>query len=80
MTTSSSQENTRFLRLACLLMKIAPHAVRKKFDLEFDPVTLQKFLRENRSKIDDLTYRNRVLTQTHYQILYPKGVYPFLLE
>lgn len=79
MTTSSSQKDTHFLRLAALLMKIAPHAVRKKFDLEFDPATFQQFLMRSRRTIYNL-YRSKILTQAHYDMLYPKGVGIFLLQ
>lgn len=79
MTTSSSQKDTHFLRLAVLLMKIAPHAVRKEFDLEFDPTTFRQFLMRSRMKIQTL-YKTRVLTRAHYDMLYPNGVGIYLLQ
>lgn len=67
MATSLSQEDLNFLRLAALLFKIAPRAVRQKFDYEFDPKQIQQFLRKNRNKIHDLT------NKTQYDILYSTG-------
>lgn len=67
-----SQEDINFLRLAGLLIRIAPSAVRQLFDFEFDPVTLSQFLGKNRHKIDELT-KKRGITKTQYDLLYPKG-------
>lgn len=67
MATSLSQEEIDFLRLARLLLRIAPRAVRKKFDYEFDSKQLQQFLKKNRNKIHDFT------TKAQFGILYPTG-------
>lgn len=73
MANSLSQEEINFLRLAGLLIRIAPRAVRQKFDDELHPVQLQQFLLRNRRKIDDLTFKRRVITQLQYDLLYPRG-------
>ncbi|VDI42961.1 serine/threonine-protein phosphatase 6 regulatory ankyrin repeat subunit A [Mytilus galloprovincialis] len=73
MATSLSQENINFLRLAGLLLRVAPRAVRRKFDYEFNPEQLQQFMSKNRGKIYDLTYKNRVITLVQYDLLFPKG-------
>ncbi|CAG2216442.1 unnamed protein product [Mytilus edulis] len=73
MATSLSQEDVNFLRLAGLLIRVAPRAVRKRFDFEFHPEQLQQFLRTNRGKIYDLTYKKRIITLAQYDVLYPKG-------
>ncbi|CAG2234019.1 unnamed protein product [Mytilus edulis] len=73
MANSLSQEEINFLRLAGLLIRIAPRAVRKKFDDEFHPVQLKQMLSENRREIYDLTYKKRVITQNQYDLLYPRG-------
>lgn len=44
MDITETKEETNYLRIANLLLKIAPPAVRVKFDNEFDPVMLQKNL------------------------------------
>ncbi|CAG2227855.1 unnamed protein product [Mytilus edulis] len=71
--TSLSQEDINFLRLAGLLIRVAPRAVRRRFDYEFHPEKLQQFLRTNRGKIDDLTYKQRIITVAQYDLLYPRG-------
>ncbi|VDI65891.1 Hypothetical predicted protein [Mytilus galloprovincialis] len=73
MVTPLPQEDINFLRLTGLLIRIAPRAVRRLFDKEFHPDQLTQFLRKNRPKIDDLTFRKRVITQAEYELLYPKG-------
>ncbi|CAG2184439.1 unnamed protein product [Mytilus edulis] len=72
MANSLAEDDINFLRLAGLLIKIAPRAVRRRFDYEFNPLQLQQFLSKNRHKIDDL-YTKRVITQAQYSILYPRG-------
>lgn len=73
MATSLAQEDINYLRLAGLLLKIASRAVRRRFDYEFDPLQLQQFLRKHRCKIDDLTYKKKIITQAQYNKLYPRG-------
>ncbi|XP_052085386.1 uncharacterized protein LOC127723024 [Mytilus californianus] len=73
MATSLAQDDINFLRLAGLLIKIAPRAVRRRFDYEFHPGQLQQFLSKNRRKIDDLTYKKRIITLAQYDLLYPRG-------
>ncbi|VDI03181.1 Hypothetical predicted protein [Mytilus galloprovincialis] len=73
MATSKQEEDIMFLRLAGLLIRIAPRAVRRKFNYEFHSERLKQFLSKNRSKIDDLKNKKKVLTQAQYDILYPRG-------
>ncbi|VDI43424.1 Hypothetical predicted protein [Mytilus galloprovincialis] len=70
MATSLAQEDINFLRLAGLLIKIAPRAVRQRFDYEIHPGQLKQFLSKNRRKIDDLK-KKRVITLSQYDLLYP---------
>lgn len=72
MATYLAHEDIHFLRLAGLLIKIAPRAVRRSFDYEIHPGQLEQFLSKNRRKIDDL-YKKRVITLAQYDLLYPKG-------
>ncbi|CAC5357222.1 unnamed protein product [Mytilus coruscus] len=62
----------RYLRLACLLLHIAPRALRRHFDHEFHPDQLQAFLIQKQSRISELKQR-RCITQTQYELLYPAG-------
>lgn len=75
MATSLPEEDVMFLRLASLLHRIAPRAVRRWFDNEFHPDKLNQFLRKNRLKIYDMTFKERVITQAVYNLLYPKSKY-----
>lgn len=49
-TVTNLKEETNYLRIANLLLRIAPPAVRVKFDSEFDPVMMQKTLNQSRSQ------------------------------
>lgn len=62
----------RFLRLACLLLHIAPRALRRHFDIEFHPDKLQALLLQKKIKILELKER-KTITQTQYDLLYPAG-------
>lgn len=43
-TAIVSQEETNYIRISHLLLRVAPPAIRVKFDSEFDPTLLQKTL------------------------------------
>lgn len=65
---TSEEEN--YLRIANLLMNVAPPAVRVKFDKEFDPGTLNTELCNQRFK--KLRYlQNRVINQVQWNLLFP---------
>ncbi|CAG2206988.1 unnamed protein product [Mytilus edulis] len=53
---SISYEETHFLRIANLLITIAPSAVRVKFDKEFHPDVLQKILYQERFKMNNFIF------------------------
>ncbi|XP_063417718.1 uncharacterized protein LOC134700292 [Mytilus trossulus] len=65
-------DTKRYLRLACLLLHIAPRALRRHFDHEFHPNQLQTFLVQKQNNILKLKQR-RCITQTQYELLYPAG-------
>lgn len=67
-----SKEETNFYRLAILLFRIAPRAVKLVFDYEFPPLMLQQDLHRNRRKIDKLL-NGSLIIQPQYDLLYPKG-------
>ncbi|VDI67110.1 Hypothetical predicted protein [Mytilus galloprovincialis] len=72
MSTPMSKEETNFYRLAVLLFRIAPRAVKLVFDYEFPPLMLQQDLHRNRRKIDKLL-NGSLISQPQYDLLYPKG-------
>lgn len=75
MATPLPQEDTNFLRLAGLLQRIAPCAVRRWFDKEFHPDRLKQFLSKNRLQIYDMTFKEKVMSQAMYNLLYPRSKY-----
>ncbi|XP_071145816.1 uncharacterized protein [Mytilus edulis] len=72
MATSISEEETYYLRIANLLLKVAPTAVRVKFDKEFCPSGLQTFLNQKRAKIQGLTQK-RIINQKQWNLLFPNS-------
>lgn len=72
MAASWAKEYINNLQLAELLIKIAPRAIRRRFDDEFHPGQLEQFLSKNRRHIDDLKNK-RVITRAQYDILYLRG-------
>lgn len=72
MAAALAKEEINFQRLASLLIKIAPRAIRRRFDDEFHPGQLEQFLSKNRRHIDDLKNK-KVITRVQYDILYPRG-------
>ncbi|XP_071145822.1 uncharacterized protein [Mytilus edulis] len=72
MATSISAEETYYLRIANLLLKVAPTAVRVKFDKEFYPSGLQTVLNQNRVKIQGLLQK-RIINQKQWNLLFPSS-------
>ncbi|XP_052080425.1 uncharacterized protein LOC127718446 [Mytilus californianus] len=67
-----SSEETYFLRIANLLIRIAPSAVRVKFDKEFHPDVLQKSLNQEKFKMLESLKKRNILTQTQWDLMFPK--------
>lgn len=72
-----SKEETNFLKLANLLIKISPEAVRSLFNREFHPGSLKSVLSKNFSKLDQLK-KKRVITQTQWNLLFHHGKYDYV--
>ncbi|XP_071145001.1 uncharacterized protein [Mytilus edulis] len=70
-----SKEEINFLRVANLLIRHSPKAVRILFDREFNPSGLTSVLSKNRSKLDKLK-KKHVITQTQWNLLFPSGSLP----
>ncbi|XP_076085706.1 uncharacterized protein LOC143056511 [Mytilus galloprovincialis] len=72
MATSISAEETFYLRIANLILKVAPTAVRVKFDKEFNPSGLQMVLNQKRAKIQGLTQK-RIINLKQWNLLFPSS-------
>ncbi|CAC5383064.1 unnamed protein product [Mytilus coruscus] len=70
-----SREEINFLRIANLLIRHSPKAVRILFNREFNPSGLTSVLSKNRNKLDKLKKKN-VITQTQWSLLFPSGSVP----
>ncbi|XP_076085372.1 uncharacterized protein LOC143056175 [Mytilus galloprovincialis] len=67
--TSLSKDETNFLRLAHLIIRISPRAVRTRFNHHFNPGGLHIVLNREKSKIDKLLYK-RILSQSQMNVLF----------
>lgn len=73
-----TKQESNFLRLAHLIIRMSPKAVRKCFDTHFHPSSLESTLRRNRTIIDSL-FNKRIMNMTQMKILYPpSSEYTFL--
>ncbi|CAC5390468.1 unnamed protein product [Mytilus coruscus] len=70
-----SREEINFLRVANLLIRHSPKAVRILFNREFNPSGLTSVLSKNRNKLDKLK-KKHVITQTQWSLLFPSGSVP----
>ncbi|XP_071145000.1 serine/threonine-protein phosphatase 6 regulatory ankyrin repeat subunit B-like [Mytilus edulis] len=70
-----SKEESNFLRVANLLIKLSPTAVRILFDREFNPGGLKSIFSKNWTTLDKLK-KKHVLTQTQWSLLFPSGSDP----
>ncbi|VDI12162.1 Hypothetical predicted protein, partial [Mytilus galloprovincialis] len=70
-----SREETNFLRVANLLIRLSPKAVRILFNREFNPGGLKSIFSKNWTKLDKLK-KKHVLTQTQWSLLFPSGYDP----
>ncbi|CAC5385978.1 unnamed protein product [Mytilus coruscus] len=74
-----SREETNFLRVANLLIRISPKAVRILFNREFNPGVLKSVFSKNWTNLDKLKNKN-VITKTQWSLLFPSGSDPNLKD
>ncbi|CAC5358030.1 unnamed protein product [Mytilus coruscus] len=70
-----SREETNFLRVANLLIRLSPQAVRILFDREFNPGGLKSVFSKYWTKLDKLK-KKHVITQAQWCLLFPSGSDP----
>lgn len=69
---AESKEELNYLRIISLLYKIAPSAVRVKFDKEFHPTRgLETVLKQDKFKILDPLKRKRIINQVQWDLMFP---------
>ncbi|VDI27551.1 Hypothetical predicted protein, partial [Mytilus galloprovincialis] len=69
------RDESNFLRVANLLIRLSPKAVRTLFDREFNPCGLKSVFSINWTKLDKLK-KKHVITQTQWSLLFPAGSDP----
>lgn len=71
--TGISPEEENYLRIIHLIVKVAPTAVRFRFDEEFHPNRLKTILDENRNKIIQPLNRKRSIKNAQMNVLFPES-------
>ncbi|XP_052083811.1 uncharacterized protein LOC127721184 isoform X2 [Mytilus californianus] len=67
---SLTEEETNFLRLTILVIKLSPKAVRVLFDNKFPPTDLTNILHRKVSKLKSLNDK-KIINQAQWDLLYP---------
>ncbi|CAC5401622.1 unnamed protein product [Mytilus coruscus] len=71
-TTEESKEEMNYLRIISLLYKVAPSAVRIKFDKEFHPTNgLETALKQDKFRVLDPLKRKRIINQKQWDLMFP---------
>lgn len=68
-----TSEEINYLRIANLILRVAPTAVRVKFDKELNPAVLQKTLNQNRWNKLDLLKKKRIINNAQWDLIFPKS-------
>ncbi|VDI35601.1 Hypothetical predicted protein, partial [Mytilus galloprovincialis] len=71
MSAAIPKEESNYLRFYYLMMKVAPKAVRIKFNTEFAPIVLQKTLNQSKSKLSNLR-RDKIINAAQWEHLFPR--------
>lgn len=72
MQKTVTEEEANYFRIINLMLRVAPQAVRVKFDQEFFPGGLQKVLNKNEFKVLDSLKRKRVINKKQWDLLFPR--------
>jgi hypothetical protein len=68
-TTSSYESN--YIKIAMVVLRVSPRAVRVQFDKEFRPDRLQSILNRNFLHLTNLKKKKRI-TQPQWELLFPQ--------
>lgn len=68
---SLTQEELNFLRMANLILRVAPQAIRVKFDKEFNQGGLQTVLNQARFKVLESLKRKKIINQAQWEMMFP---------
>ena len=67
-TTSRYESN--YIKIAMVVLRVSPRAVRVQFDKEFHPNCLQRTLKSEKGRLLDLKTKKRI-TQPQWNLLFP---------
>ena len=68
---TTSRHESNYIKIAMVVLRVSPRAVRVQFDKEFHPVRLQNILNRNVLHLTNLKTKKRI-TQPQWELLFPK--------
>jgi hypothetical protein len=68
---TTSRHESNYIKIAMVVLRVSPYAVRVQFDKEFHPVNLQSILNRNVLDLTKLKTKKRI-TQPQWELLFPK--------
>ena len=68
---TTSRHESNYIKIAMVVLRVSPRAVRVHFDKEFRPDHLQSILNRNVLHLTNLKTKNRI-TQPQWELLFPK--------
>ena len=68
---TTSRHDPNYIKIAMVVLRVSPRAVRVQFDKEFHPDILQRTLKSEWSRLSELQMKKRI-TQPQWNLLFPK--------
>jgi hypothetical protein len=68
---ATSRYESNYIKIAMVVLRVSPRAVRVQFDKEFHPNCLQGTLKSEKGRLLDLKTKKRI-TQPQWNLLFPK--------
>ena len=65
------RQESNYIKLAMIVLRVSPLAVRVQFDKEFHPNCLQRTLKREWSRLSELRMKKRI-TQPQWNMLFPE--------
>ena len=69
---TTSRHESNYIKIAMVVLRVSPRAVRVHFDKEFRPDRLQSILNRNVLHLTKLKKKKKRITQPQWELLFPK--------
>ena len=68
---ATSKHESNYIKIAMVVLRVSPRAVRVQFDKEFHPACLQRTLNRNIGLLTELKTKKRI-THPQWNLLFPR--------